>query len=685
MNEPHIQDQTLEKPKFSEEFSKFISDLRTNVQNDEDNRLTWKAKMVTAANQRLGVKRISSKPYPGAPNIPLPETDKLIRKQKPNYVMSAYSQKKLCNIEVDASVDQRNTIDPKAVERTEIGLNYVLKKKMNWLKKLSVAVDNFLEKGHCIFKVIEKYESILRTKTLDLRTYPEHIVKELKAASDEELQQFLGQRYGFDYSDEDDAEIIDDILQQFRKGEETITFTYEDVKSFPDVIIPPADKIIVPSYTTEIGTSERVTHEYFLTKREMEENARAKIFDKSIVGKLEKLEFKPTGKYEYDILDTQMSRNEGLVDNPENEDGLYRIRETVTWYKPEGKKRYERWVFSFMPDVANVEDSLLQHMPFPYDIDTWNYVKHDHESKSWRYHDSRGVPEMIRAVQEFMERSMNNMLIRDDINNAPIYTVLTSSKIQSNSIRFIPGQKVKVAQHGEIARLDDGQSKVDLSSERINQTLKAYAEEYLGSVDQLFRNATNKGGGKTLGEIQQGMQVSQNLLSLDIMLWNETMRQVYTLVFQILRDRLDEPLVVDGVSITKEDFNFVPQITPTGTIDNLDKDRMATKALNRFSVVTQQIQLGLVVTSEDLYHALHDYLEWDGAKDPDRYCTKPEEVLKLKQQQAQAEAAIIDQQDAELAQKQQEVEAKMSSGKPEEGKGENNVNRSGTKAPAPVQ
>ncbi len=682
MSEPHVQDQTLKISKdFSEEFLTFISDLRTNVQQDEDNRLTWKSKLVTAANQRLGIKRISNKPYPGAPNIPLPETDKLIRKQKPNYVMSSYAQKKLCTIEIDASLDQRQIDDPKKVERAEMALNYVLKRKMDWLKKLSVAVDNFLEKGHCVFKVIEKYESIIKTKTFDLTTYAPHLIAELKEASDEELQSFLVNRFGFDAEDEEDKETIKDILKQFKEGEEVITFSYEDVKSFPDIIIPPAEKIIVPSYTTDIETSERLTHEYFLTKRQMEEKATAKIFNQEIVDKLDKLEFKPTGKQDYDILDTQLSRNEGIQDHPENTDGLYRIRETLTWHKPEGKKRYERWVFSFMPDVASVEDSLLQRMEFPYDIDVWNYVKHDHESKSWRYHDSRGVPEMVRAIQEFMERSMNNMLIRDDINNAPIYTVLTSSKVQSNTIRFIPGQKVKVAQHGEIARLDDGQSKVDLSSERINQTLKAYAEEYLGSVDQLFRNATNKGGGKTLGEIEQGMQVSQNLLSLDLMLWNETLRKVYMLVFQILKDRLEDPIIIDGITITKEDFDFTPQITPTGSIDSLDKQRMAMKALNRLQVVTEQIQMGIITTPQDFYNATHDFLETDGVKNPERYCSKPEEVLKLKQQQAQAENAVIEKEDAELAQKQKELEAQT----PETAEGGKDDNSTRKKSSTSVQ
>jgi len=685
MEEAQVQDQTQPIPNaFPEEFSKYFSDLRVNVQNDDDARMTWKNKLITAANQRLGIKRLSNKPYPGAPNIPLPETDKLIRKQKPNYVMSAYSQKKLCTVEVDTTSGQEQTkpVDQKQLERAELGINFILKRKMDWLKKLAIAVDNFLEKGHCIFKVIEKFESMMKTKTLDLTTYPPNILDELKSGSDEELQAFICNRFGFDYADEDDKETVDDIIAQFRDGETTIIFTYEDVRAFPDVIIPPAEKIIVPAYTTDIGTAERVTHEYFYGKREMEEAALAKRFNPKIVEKLDKLEFKPASKNEYDVVDTQLSRNEGIQENPENDDGLYRIRETVTWYKPEGSKRYERWLFTFMPDVATPEDSLLQMMPFPYDLDTWNYVKHDHESKSWRYHDSRGVPEMIRAVQEFMERSMNNMLIRDDINNAPIYTVLTSSKIQSSSVRFIPGQKLKVAQHSEISRLDDGQSKVDLSSERINQTLKAYAEEYLGSVDQLFRNATNRGGGKTLGEIQQGMQVSQNLLSLDIMLWNETLRQVYTMVFYILRDRLDEPIVVDGVTITKEDFNFVPQITPTGSIDNLDKERMAMKFARRLEYVVAQIQLGLIVTPEDLYNAFRDFMENDGVKDPERYCTKPDEVNKLKQGQAAAEQKVLDEADAQLAGEQDAARARGAGG---ESKGGEDVSGAGKKTATPVQ
>jgi hypothetical protein len=659
--ETYVQDQTQLISKMSEKFKDFLDDLRKKVQSDDDNRLTWKMKLITAANQRLGIKRITNKPYPGAPCIPLPETDKLIRKQKPNYVMSHYNQKDLMDISMDVSYNQRQ-ITPetlKSVERAKIAMNYVMHKKMNWLKKLAIAADNFLEKGHCIFKVIEKYDSIVLNKVIDLTTYPKNIVVELKAATDDELLTFLEQRFGFDLDDEDDEETLKDVIKQFRSGEEIIQFSYEDVRSFPEVIIPPAEKIIVPSFTMDIDTAERITHEYFLTKREVIQNAEAGIFDKSIIDKVDKLEFNPTTRDDYDILDTQLSRNEGINDNPASETAeLYRFRETVTWYKPEKSKSYERWVFTYLPDVASVEDSLVQHMPFPYEIPTWNYIKHDHESKSWRYHDSRGLPEMIRAIQEFMERALNNMLIRDDINNAPIYTVLSTSKIQSNNLRFIPGSKVRVSNHGEIQRLDDGQNKVDLSSERINQTLKAYAEEYLGSVDQLFRNQTNKGGGKTLGEITEGIQQSQNLMSLDLMLWNETLKRVYTTVFYILKDRLDEPLVVEGVTITKEDFNFVPDITPTGSIESLDKRNIVAKLFQHYQVLAQEIQRGIIVTPEDLYNSLHDYLEADGARDADRYISTPEEVQQLKQQQAQAEQAVIEQQDAQLAAEQKQVQAR---------------------------
>jgi hypothetical protein len=359
-------------------------------------------------------------------------------------------------------------------------------------------------------------------------------------------------------------------------------------------------------------------------------------------------------------LNRQKDYNEGVAVSDKRD--LYELYIASAW-RPTGKDgRYERWVYTIVNGVADDNLATIQRIRFPYEFDEWNYDKHDNEVKDWRFRSSRGVPEQVRALQEFMERAINNMLIRDDINNNPIFTILSNSRVKPNANRFIPGQVLRVKQHDEIQELGVGRARVDLSSNLILDKLKAFAEEYLASNDQLFRNATNAGGGKTLGEIDRALSLNQNVLALDVLLWNETLKKVYRKVWKILRTRLGEPIMINGEIITQDDFNFDAEILPTGSVESLDKFQEAQRALNRVQLIIQQVQLGVIANADDLYNAMEDYLEKDGIWNPERYITRPEVVAndRMKQQQAmmQQQAQVLQQAEKELMQEEQQVKAK---------------------------
>ena len=65
-----------------------------------------------------------------------------------------------------------------------------------------------------------------------------------------------------------------------------------------------------------------------------------------------------------------------------------------------------------------------------------------------------------------------------------------------------------------------------------------------------------------------------------------------------------------------------------------------------------------------------------GAKNPDRYISSVEEVNKIKQQQAQQESAILDQEDAKLAAQAEGIKASAGT------EGEQNATGPGTQAAA---
>jgi len=621
----------------------FIQKLRGLIQRDDADRLQWKNKMIVAVNQRLGIKRYSEFPYPGAPDVPLPETDKLIKKQVPNLVLSAWSPKTLCSVTVKQGYAPNPDWDEKA-KKAELGMNQVLRsKEVGWFKKLLLAADYAKQHGHALFRTREEFCSRWVHKIIDLTEYDEETIKGLKSLDNEGLRAFLADRFTFDIEDEDDLKTINWIIKQFRGGKEVIEFDYEEISSYPQIDVPIPTKVIVPPYTTDITKSNRITYEYFLSIQEME-----RLMEKGIFRKKD-LAHMSFSKEDDDIVEQQKRRNEGIVESGDSE--LFRIHECYTWYRESDDEELHRTVFTFLADCTSPEDSLLSDIDFQFEFDGWNWDKYDNETKDERYYSSRGLPEQIRAYQEIMERAMNNMLIRDEMTNTPMWEVLSTSDLLDSHIRFVPGQKLPVRALGqEISPIALSQVP-DMSSQAIMQVAKAYVEEYQSSNDYLFRNSTNAGGGKTLGEIQTGIQHNSAPLNLEVTAFNDTLSSVYQKVFEIMKERLGDSMYVDGIEVTREDFNFPADVKSNGQIEMSNMEMSTQKAAMRLQALMNPA-FAEMVTPEDKYNALRDWLEKDGVKDPDKFSTNPMEVM-------QDQSAQLKQQ---LMQMQQQLQAMSEQG-----------------------
>jgi len=660
MPEQNVREKT-KTGKLNKKELEFITGLRKNIEQDRSDMSVWQDKLVVATNQRLGLKRITNKPYTGAPNIPLPETDKQIRKKKPNFVMAVLGQKKPASVDFAYNVPDQTSPQMKEKRRkAEIGFNHILKTKMDIPRILSISVDNFLEKGMCFFKTIEEFKCESVQKTINLDDFQEEDLAAFKKLTKEEKIALVSDMTSLDVDDDDDKETLDDILKQYKDGETVIQYNELVYSSFPKILVPQPEDLFVPNHTIDICQAERITERVFLTKRLLLEGGINGVFDLSKVKQIVELAPTNKGTASDDSLNRQKDMNEGIANSINKE--LYELYIVSTWRQTGKDGRHERWVYTIVNGVADDNMAVIQRIRFPYEFDEWNYDKHDNEMKDWRFRSSRGVPEQIRALQEFMERAINNMLIRDDINNNPVFTILSNSRVKPNSNRFIPGQILRVKQHDEIKELGVGRARVDLSSNLILDKLKAFAEEYLASNDQLMRNATNAGGGKTLGEIDRGMQMNQNVLALDVLMWNETLKKVYRKVWKILRTRLGEPIIINGETITQADFDFDAEITPTGSVESLNKFEEIQKALMRVNMVLQQIKLGVICNEDDLYNVMEDYLEKDGIWNPERYITRPEVIAKARmesqQAQMQQQQALLQQAEKELMQEEQQVKAK---------------------------
>jgi len=319
--EPQEKTEKLAPPE--SERHQFIKKLAAKVRQDDADRQVWKDKQVVAYNARLGLRRRTNRPYPGASEVPIPITDKFITKLKSMFVSVATLMKKQIVVTLDDG--EVTTHETKAsAERIERALNNLIKKRdFGWAKKVTLFVDYFLENGHAVFKVIEKFfsKTINRSINISDNFSPEDI-KVLKSMKKDELRQILANREEMDITDESDLKEIDKAIAQFKSGKKTLTFIKREIYSEPTVIPERGLRIIVPSSGTETQRLPRITHDMWMGYEELLKFAKNKIYDKATVESLN-----PEGGTTDDgITNTSWAISEG-ISTLDVKSGLFNVRE----------------------------------------------------------------------------------------------------------------------------------------------------------------------------------------------------------------------------------------------------------------------------------------------------------------------------------------------------------------------
>jgi len=613
----------------------FIVELAQKVRWDDDAREIWKNKQIVASNMRLGVRKRSSRPnqYQGYAEVPIPVTDKIIKKKKASLVAVATAAKKQIVVGLIPGVRQPEGARERA-NKIEKALNGLVRKRdFGWLRKISLLADYVLENGHGVMKVIEKFKSLVINRKLDIREFPDEVKDRLSEMTKAELAQVLADREGMDLDDADDKLEIDRAVGQFKDGEEILEFTKRDVFSEPEVIPERGLRIIVPAGTTDIQRTPRVTHDMWMTYTELRAKADAGVYAKSVVDAL-----KPDqGTQDDSLTSSAWSLAEGVSkDEAKGNSELFNVRECQTWY--ENKGELEKWVFTWIEQVGNSDkpDSgdnssprsikVLQEMPHPYDHGMWTYVKFDNEVKSPRWYASRGIPEQIRGMHHIMEKMFNARVIRDEYNNNPMFRVSRQLGFSGQEIQFKPGQVIE-AEQGEIEQINKAIT-TDISSERIEQQAKAYIEEYQSVLDFTVRSAISEGGGsRTATEIAAVQGANQQQLNTEVMMFLESLSDVAQQMYLILKQSVTGPRVIGGTILTPDDFMVQVDVSWNGSVEASNHQLQQAKALQRMDILSKlALPIG-IMTQENLYFALRDWLEQDpDVIDPDMFITRPQEI-----------------------------------------------------------
>jgi len=631
--------QTEKKPAISQKQKEFITKLAAKVRQDDQDRQVWKDKQVVAHNARLGLKRRTNRPYPGAAEVPIPITDKFITKLKSMFVSVATLMKK----QIVVTLDEGEVITPEtksSAEKIERALNNLIKKRdFGWAKKVTLFVDYFLENGHAVFKIIEKFFSRTINRSIDLESnYSQEDIKLLKSMKKDELRLILSEREEMSLNDKDDLKQIDKAIEQLKAGKKVITFTKKEVYSEPTVIPERGLRIIVPSSGTETQRLPRICHDMWMSYQELLKLAKNNIYDLETVKSLNP----EGGTNDNGLTNTSWAISEG-VSTLDVKSGLFNVRECEAWYRENDEDDFEKWVFAWIEEAGTNNDKdapyevrALQAEPLDYDHGMWTYVKHDYELKNTRWYSSRGVPEKIRGLHQTIEKMYNARLIRDEMNNAPMWRVSKQLGMAGDEIRMRPGQVIQ-GEPGEIEMLNKGIT-TDVSSERLEQQAKAYAEEYLSITDFSNRSAVNQGSARTATEIQAINQAATRQVNMDIALFLDTLSEVANHMYLICKQSVTKPTKIGGVVLTPEDFRTKVIVSWSGSLDATDPHLQMTKSMERMNVIMQYGQPVGVVTPTNVYNMLQDYID----KDPDvdvssRFITSPEDVQLSEVEEQQSE------------------------------------------------
>ena len=614
---------------------KFIVKLAENVRQDDRDRVVWIRKQIVASNQRLGVRRRTNNPYPGYQEVPVPTTDKIIKQKKSIFTAVATVPQKQIIVSLDSEqVDI--TAARVSSNKIEKSLNNILRKKdFQWVKKVTLFSDYFLENGHALFKVFEKFFFKVSHRTIDLDDFEDDDIKKLSALKDDALEEFIADREEMDLDDDGDSKAIEYAVKQFRAGKRVIKFDRRDFFSEPSVEPVRGLNIIVPSSTTDTKTAQRITHDMWVTYEFLKVRADEGIYKKSVVDNISP----DSGTTDDRLTNVNWAVTEGLTNVQQGANsGMFNIRECQTWYLNPAINNLEKWVFTWIEHSGNSDggtnDSsgtssrksieVLQEVKLQQEHGEFNYIKHDLEYKNTRWYSSRGVPEQIRGMHIITEKMFNARIIRDTYNNAPMFRVSKQLGWSGDEMRIRPGQFLE-AEAGEIEQINK-QITTDTSSAQIETQAKAYIEEYQ-SIPDLARSSAINPGSKTATEVDAITSALAQQANTEVSLFLESLSEVANQMFLILKQSVTKPRVVGGVMLTPEDFNLKLNVAWVGSIDAANLKYQAFKMMERINFMATTGAAFGIVTQDNMYNAARLLFDKDpDIEDPDQFITKPEEV-----------------------------------------------------------
>jgi hypothetical protein len=657
--------------KQSQARSDFQRYLQSKVLEDENDNQDWVKKAKYYWRRRLAQEfRRPTHPWPNSSDIVMPLMDMLIDKNKTSFTNVIWGQQLIVKF-LPRSPDSVQT-----ARNAQLFMNWFLQHQCEDLyEETDLGADRLLQYGHCVFKVFwehrtKTFSNFIHRDQLPLR-YRMVTVANMSEEDADKIALLTGGRQvpitrrefdgmaskirrvvlgDFDLDDTEPIDKIaaDKIMKFLRNPKDTgdvIQIRKRAVDySWPKMVSVHPFDLVLPGGTRKLEHAPRITHKMRFTEEQIEQMARDRNWEEDAVSAI--LEGKP-GVFRNAI--TTQDIYAGVKEYSEileEENDKYEIWETQCFYDLDNDGHKERTVWVYSP---NNKDTTLESYELELEGNSNGYVKIDFERVSEGYHDSRGIPEKVDDLDVETTVQHRNKLNRMDIANAPMLKVRAGSRINPNNIRYIPGETVNVISQQDIEPIV--WPNIDVSYDREEQILRAWAEQYIGGTDFGISGPNSLQDPRTAQEIRAIESNRQNIMSTRVRAFQRKMNQVWNMMWDLMMQYPRREVRIptgEGMPLrlTPADIAGDFDILPVGAVGFHDPVFESQKALARLQVLAQiaPIVQGDIKYDMNLGEALLAYLESEDIVQAGLILRRrsDQEIQQIQQQQAERQR-IIDQ------------------------------------------
>jgi hypothetical protein len=538
----------------------------------------WLDRSDSLTRLRLGIRKPKTWPWPGASNLSIPVIDAQLRKYKPMLMKLVVQPDPVCqfdSIEIEDGSEEAERL-------AEAELTWLFRTHMRAIEPLAFIVDSIGHNGYGVAQIGWDYKSEYECRVADVRG----LFGDQTPQDAEQVAAFLAKEFDVPRGDARVEKSLQKAAAEVVAGAEFVKLSYiRVVTDRPAIWDRAPQQVIVPARCTNYGDSEWIIVQHLFSARTLRQRERDGFFVKGFVDKIlgglksDQKNFRSDFNSESPSIN-QWNHTQDEADKTwghEDPDNIL-IWECYHWSDPDEDGVAERVVTFVHPRTKTHGSTRLYAFPFH----RWPFVKFDFEKVTRRFYSPRGISSKLEGIQRAVNATHNARLDAMALRNAPVYQMPVLAGFKARNLTYMPGKIMEVPMGTAITPLSQDRGAFPESMSEENY-LRSIAEGYIGTFDQALSSPMGGGDNRTATEVNASVQLAASTASLDTILFQLAMGEVYDMVWALWME-LRPPEITIKVSganqntntptlrkITKAEIDKKFRIVPTGTIANTNR------------------------------------------------------------------------------------------------------------------